>query len=101
MGDDGHTASLFPGSSALEEHEKRVVPVQGPKPPPWRISITPPVIADAGSILVMVAGRAKAPMLARALQGPINPKLVPIHLAIEGTWIIDAAAAENLRATGK
>jgi len=96
MGDDGHTASLFPGSSALDEKEKRLVAVKGPKPPQWRISITPPVIASASSILVMIAGKGKAPMVAHALQGPFVPKEVPIQLAIDGTWIIDAAAAEKL-----
>ena len=99
MGVDGHTASLFPGSPALDEQKRRVLPVKGSKPPPWRISITPPVIADAGAILVVVSGKAKAPTVARALQGSHNPKELPIQLALGGTWIIDASAAEELRRT--
>ncbi len=74
MGEDGHTASLFPGSPALDEHVRRVVVVQGSKPPPWRITITPPVIAAAENVLVMVSGEQKAPVIARALGAPHNPK---------------------------
>ena len=96
MGADGHTASLFPGSPALDEKKKRMVAVKGSKPPQWRISITPPVIADAGSVLVMAKGSSKAPMVARALQGPLDPKEIPIQLAVHGTWIIDSAAAQEL-----
>ena len=97
MGDDGHTASLFPGSAALDERVRRVVVVKGSKPPPWRITITPPVIAAAGSMLVMVSGKRKASTVARALGAPHNPKEIPIQLALRGTWIIDSAAAEELR----
>src|SRR5947207_801952 len=47
IGEDGHTASLFPGSPALHERTRRVLPVIGPKPPPQRLTITPPVIEAA------------------------------------------------------
>lgn len=97
MGEDGHTASLFRGSPALDERVRRVVVVKGSKPPPWRITITPPVIAAAGSVLVMVSGKQKALTVARALGASHNPKEIPIQLALRGTWIIDSAAAEELR----
>ena len=51
IGEDGHTASLFPGSPALGERSARVVVVTGPKPPNPRLSITPPVIEAAREIL--------------------------------------------------
>ena len=69
MGPDGHTASLFPGSPALDEQRRRVVPRDGTKPPPRRLTITPPVIAAARRIAVLVAGADKAPAVARGLQG--------------------------------
>ncbi len=97
MGEDGHTASLFPGSAALDERVRRVMVVKGSKPPPWRITITPPVIAAAGNVLVMVSGKHKASMVARAFGASHNPKEIPIQLALRGTWIIDSAAAEELR----
>jgi 6-phosphogluconolactonase len=99
MGDDGHTASLFPGSVALRETERRIMPVKSPKPPPWRITITPPVIATARAVLVLVAGVDKAEALARVLEGPTGPTQVPAQLARGGTWIVDRAAASRLQQT--
>ena len=91
-GEDGHTASLFPGSPALVETHRRVLPVRGSKPPPQRLSITPPVIDAAGKILVMVAGAGKAEAIQRALvKGD-----VPVALARGGDWLIDEAAARLL-----
>jgi 6-phosphogluconolactonase len=101
MGTDGHTASLFPGSSVLDEKERRILVVSGPKPPLWRITITPPVIASARQILVLVSGGDKALMVARALREPRNPKKIPIQLALQGTWILDASAAEELTACSR
>ncbi len=97
MGPDGHTVSLFPGSSALEERRKRVVAVQGPKPPPWRLTITPPVISSARAVLVLAAGKAKAAVLARALNGPLDATGLPVQLARHGIWIVDRAATSELK----
>jgi len=69
MGPDGHTASLFPGSPALLERTRRVVPVLGPKPPLRRLTITPPVIESAREIAVIATGVDKASMITRALEG--------------------------------
>lgn len=96
MGNDGHTASLFPGSPALNEKKRLVLAVKISKPPLWRISIAPPVIANARSVLVMVSGKSKAAMVARAFQGPFDPREVPVQLALDGTWIIDKPAAAEL-----
>ena len=96
MGADGHTASLFPGSAALDEHEQRVVAVTGPKAPFERMTITPAVIARTRTIVMIAAGAEKAPMVARALDALVDPKAVPAQLARRGTWIVDQAAAGNL-----
>jgi len=96
MGEDGHTASLFPGSPALDERLERVAPVTGPKPPFPRMTITPPVIEAARDVIVLVAGSSKAAMLARALEGPLDVRSVPVQLARGRTFIVDAAAASGL-----
>lgn len=96
MGDDGHTVSLFPGSSALAERERRVVRVAAPAGPP-RLTITPPVIEAARQVIVLVAGAAKATILSRVLRGPSESDELPIQLALDGTWVIDSEAASGLR----
>jgi 6-phosphogluconolactonase len=96
MGEDGHTASLFPGSPALDESLERVVPVTGPKAPLRRMTITPRVIEGARDVLVLMAGAGKAAMLARALEGPLDVRSVPVQLARDRIFIVDAAAATAL-----
>ena len=98
MGPDGHTASLFPGSGAMDERQRRVLPVIGTKPPPERMTITPPVIETARKVIVLASGEDKATMVARALEGPLAPKAVPAQLARRGTWFLDHAAAARLTA---
>lgn len=67
LGPDGHTASLFPGSTALHETERSVVDVVPPNAPTPRITITPPVINNARNVIVLTAGHLKAGALARLL----------------------------------
>jgi len=98
MGPDGHTASLFPGSAALDERQRLVVPVIGAKPPPERLTITPPVIEAARRVAVMATGEDKATMVGRAIEGPLAPKDVPVQLARRATWFLDQAAAGRLTA---
>jgi 6-phosphogluconolactonase len=98
MGRDGHTASLFPGSAALDERQRLVLPVIGAKPPPQRLTITPPVIEAARRVAVIATGGDKAAMVARAIEGPLAPKVVPVQLARRGTWFLDQAAAGRLTA---
>lgn len=95
MGEDGHTASLFPHSPALAERTRRVVAVHRPAPPP-RLTITPPVIDAADVVIVLVTGVEKAATLARALEGAYAPRELPIQLALRGTWLIDQEAARGL-----
>lgn len=98
MGPDGHTASLFPGSAALDERRRLVVPVVGAKPPVERLTITPPVIEAARKVAVVATGEDKAAMVARAIEGLIAPKAVPVQLARRGVWFLDRAAATRLAA---
>lgn len=96
IGEDGHTASLFPGSAALAEKVRLYVPVVGPKPPPERLSITPPVLEQARALLVLAVGAGKAEAVKRALEGPWDPSATPSQLARRGTWFVDPAAAKLL-----
>jgi 6-phosphogluconolactonase len=98
MGPDGHTASLFPGSAALDERQRLVLPVIGAKPPPQRLTITPPVIEAARRVAVIATGGDKAAMVARAIEGPLAPKDVPVQLARRGTWFLDQAATGRITA---
>lgn len=97
IGEDGHTASLFPESPALREHGRKVVTVVGPKAPPHRLTVTPPVIAAAREKIILVSGTGKSGAVARALEGPDQPVECPAQLARDGIWIMDHAAASGLR----
>jgi 6-phosphogluconolactonase len=87
IGEDGHTASLFPGSPALNERVRRVLPVIGPKPPPRRLSITPPVIEAAERCIVIANGAGKAEPARRALKDPLDIQTTPSGLARSGLWL--------------
>lgn len=96
MGPDGHTASLFPRSPALARRRRRVVPVTAPIEPARRLTITPPVIAAARQVAVVVTGAEKAAMAARALSADADPAEVPAHLAAGRHWFLDEGAASHL-----
>ena len=98
LGDDGHTASLFPGAPSLAESRRRVIAVSAPTSPRDRLTITPPVIRDARLTIGLVAGAGKADALARAIDGPYAPDRTPGQLARAGLWIADTAAAARLQA---
>ncbi len=93
LGEDGHTASLFPGNPAVDASE-RVVGVRGaPKPPPERVSLGLDVLNAAGRIVLLVAGAGKREPLARVLAGP-DPD-VPASL-LERSRLTIVADAEAL-----
>ena len=100
-GPDGHTASIFPGSPAVRETRVRVLAVAAPRSPLLpavaRITITPPVIAAARTIGMMVTGASKASIVATLLDGPDHPMDHPAQLARRGTWLLDDAAASHLQ----
>jgi len=96
IGEDGHTASLFPAHAAVRERARRVVPVAGPKPPHHRLTVTPPVLEAARTCLVIAAGSAKATAVARALVGSEPTERCPARLARNGIWFVDTAAAAAL-----
>lgn len=96
VGQDGHTASLFPGSAVLDEQRRLVMPVVGPKPPPERLTLTPPVIEAARHVAVIATGKDKAAAIARAIEGTWAPREIPAQWARGGRWFLDQAAAERL-----
>jgi 6-phosphogluconolactonase len=96
IGEDAHTASLFPGSPALREEVRRVVPVIGPKPPPERLSLTPPVLRASRLCVVLGSGAGKAEPVRRAFHDPLDVVSTPIQLARGGVWFLDPPAASKL-----
>lgn len=98
MGDDGHTASLFPGTTILSESEAAVAAAYVDKLATWRVSLTYPALNHARHIAVMVAGAAKAETLRAVAQ--TAPGTFPIQgvtpLNGELHWFADRAAAALL-----
>lgn len=100
MGDDGHTLSLFPGTSALQEPRHRVRANYVPKLDTWRVTITAPFANTARMAAFLVAGANKSGVLAEVLNGPRDPERLPAQLIAptDGAllWLIDEAAAAHL-----
>lgn len=97
IGPDAHVCSLFPGRPAVRERVRLVVPVEdSPKPPPRRMTVTPPVLESARRLLVVAWGEEKADALAAAFAAEGTVEAVPARLARGGTWIVDRAAASRL-----
>jgi 6-phosphogluconolactonase len=102
LGADGHTASLFPGSPALDERRRWVVPAPAGLPP-WveRITLTLPVLEAARVVLFLVAGADKAGALRRLVRAPPGEAPIPAaRLRPRGEVIVlaDSAAAAELDA---
>jgi len=100
MGDEGHVASLFPGTKAL--HEQRRIAVHN-----WvgkvlmdRITLTAPAINNAANVIVMATGAAKAPALTAVLERVYEPQQLPAQLikpvAGKLLWLVDPAAGSLL-----
>lgn len=100
MGEDGHTASLFPQHPLLRETERWVAPIfDSPKPPPERITLTLPVINEARQVAFITAGAGKAEALAQVmLAEAINPLPAQMVQPVKGElhWFVDEAAATGL-----
>ncbi|MGH7342080.1 MAG: 6-phosphogluconolactonase [Candidatus Rokuibacteriota bacterium] len=103
MGDDGHTASLFPGTAAVRERERWVMAEYARAESMWRVTLTPVVINAAADVAFLVVGREKAAMLRRVLEGSYQPDAVPAQAIapVDGhlRWLVDVTAAADL--TGK
>lgn len=91
MGEDGHTASLFPGNVALDD-QRSVVPVyDAPKPPSKRISIGLIALRNAGERIVLVTGDNKREAIAKVRAGIA----LPVNMVNPDIWFIDEAATTN------
>ncbi len=105
MGPDGHTASLFPGTTALNETQKWVVANYVPRFATDRITLTVPILNRARQVLFLVAGTDKAERLAEVLEGPHDPTRLPSQLIQPSVgkllWFVDRAAAARLTRTGE
>jgi 6-phosphogluconolactonase len=101
MGADGHTASLFPGTTALCADGGVAAANYVDKLQSWRITLTADAINRARNVIFLVAGADKAPALKEVIQGPRNPKQYPSQLILPShgalLWMVDEAAAKLLQ----
>jgi len=104
MGPDGHTASLFPHTDALNEMGRLVVANHVPQKETWRITLTWPVINHAAEVAFEVEGPAKTDILAEVLTGPRDPERLPSQLIRPANgkllFLLDADAAAKLPPAG-
>lgn len=99
MGPDGHTASLFPHTKALDETNRWVVANHVPQLNTYRLTLTRPILNRAREVLFLVAGADKADRLVEVLAGPANTKRLPAQsIQPDGQRIcfLDRAAAARL-----
>ena len=105
MGPDGHTASLFPHTAALNETGRLAVANHVTAKDAWRITLTLPVINHAAEVFFLIAGTDKAQILKEVLLGPRDPERLPSQLIFPAndilTLLLDRAAAALLPAPGQ
>jgi len=105
LGEDGHIASLFPGTAAIEENIKTVVAVFVPKLDTWRISLTLPVINTAKEIMFLVSGSSKSKIMQQIMNIEEPAKDVPATLVNpkDGTvhWLLDSEAVALINKNAK
>jgi len=101
LGEEGHTASLFPGSPVLGERRHLTAAPWVAAHDTWRITVTPPVLNHGARVLFLVSGAAKAAALAAVVDGPPRPELYPAQVVAPAAgrllWLVDRAAATRLR----
>jgi 6-phosphogluconolactonase len=103
LGPDGHTASLFPNTSALGVRDLLCVANQVSEAnivSPWRLTLTYPALNASRAVLFLVEGASKADILAEVLEGKPDPLRLPAQgIAPAGTltWLLDAACAAKLK----
>lgn len=100
VGDDGHTASLFPGTAILKEKKRFVREVWAEKKQAWRISFTLPLINNAAAIIFLISGKEKAAIVARLSGGSAIKPLLPSQLVKPRKgilyWMLDKEAASKI-----
>lgn len=100
LGDDAHTASLFPGTAALHVTDHWAAANYVEKLDAWRLTLTPPALNAAAEILVLASGGSKAGALHAVLNGPADPDRYPAQLLKPERgrlwWLVDRAAAARL-----
>jgi 6-phosphogluconolactonase len=100
LGDNRHTASLFPGDSAIHETQRMVVPVEVDAEPRKRLTLTPPAINNAHHVMFLVAGQGKAAAVKDILEGARDCDRFPAQIVApengEVIWLLDKAAASLL-----
>jgi 6-phosphogluconolactonase len=100
MGNDGHTASLFPHTKALHETEKIAVENWVEKLNAWRFTLTFPTINDARNVIFLVKGEDKSEVLQKVLEGEFLPEEFPsqsVKPIGNLLWLIDKSAASKLK----
>jgi 6-phosphogluconolactonase len=104
MGDDGHTASLFPHTDGLNEMARIVIPNHVVQKDTWRITLTWPVINQGREVAFLIEGAAKTEVLASVLLGPYQPETYPSQLIRPAggrlTLFLDAAVSAKLPQAG-
>ena len=105
LGTNGHTASLFPGTSVLHEQTRRAAEVYVAELDMWRVTLTAPVLNAAAVVAFLVSGADKADVLREVLFGPRAPDRLPAQfvqpVAGEIRWLVDRAAASRLPASSR
>lgn len=100
LGTNGHTASLFPHRPILHERQRLVVADHVEEVNSWRVTLTAPVLNNAGQITFLVTGPDKAAVVKKVIEGARDSESAPAQLIAPSTgvltWILDAAAASLL-----
>jgi 6-phosphogluconolactonase len=100
MGPDGHTASLFPGTTRSIDPLRHCIAHYVPKFERWRITLTPRTINAAHAVMITAGGAEKADALRAVLEGPHEPDIYPSQLIHPTSgklrWLVDAPAASKL-----
>ena len=100
LGDNGHTASIFPQSAIVDEQSRWVMADYVAAVSMWRVTLTSPILNAAAELLFLVSGGTKANVLKRVLEGPRHPRELPAQLIAPTRgrirWLVDRAAAAEL-----
>jgi 6-phosphogluconolactonase len=101
LGENGHTASLFPGTAVLQEKHYWTSEVYVPGLKMWRVTLTAPILNQARKIVFLVSGAGKAGVLDQVINGLHRPQQLPAQLiqpeAGELLWLVDQAAASQIQ----